>query len=177
LGFSIAGEGETLRFSHGGSNAGFKCSLVAWAHSGEGVVIMTNGDLGSPLLSEILHSLSREYGWPGFKPQEKEVISLPDDKLAEYAGTYKMQPAGTLSIVVEDGRAFADRLFVVPGGMQRVEIFPESETRFFALDTNASLAFQIDAAGDVSGVTLKQGSRTREGTKVDVIRRLLEETR
>jgi hypothetical protein len=45
------------------------------------------------------------------------------------------------------------------------------------VDTNAILTFQRDAAGDVSGVTLKQGSRTREGTKVDVIRRLLEETR
>jgi len=177
LGFSVEGEGETLRFSHGGSNAGFKCTLVAWAHSGEGVAIMTNGDLGRSLSTEVLRSLALEYGWPGFKPQEKEVMGLPDDTLAEYAGTYKMQPAGTLSIVVEDGRVFADRLYVVAGGRQRVEIFPESETLFFTVDTDATLTFQRDAAGDVSGVTLKQGSRTREGTKVDVIRLLLEETR
>jgi len=167
LGFSITGEGETLRFSHGGSNAGFKCSLIAWPHSGEGVAIMTNGDLGSPLMTEILHSLSREYGWPGFKPAEKRILDLPAEKLAEYAGTYKMQPAGSLDIVSEEGRLFAERLYVVPGGMQRVEIFPESETRFFAVDTDATLTFQRDAADDVSGVTLKQGGRTREGTKIE----------
>ena len=177
LGFSVEGEGETLRFSHGGSNAGFKCYLVAWAHSGEGVAIMTNGDIGRSLSTEVLSSLAMEYGWPGFKPQEKEVIGLPHDKLAEYAGTYKMQPSGTLNIMVEDGHVFADSLYVVPGGRQRLEIFPESETLFFSVDTNATLTFQRDAAGDVSGVTLKQGSRTREGTKVDVSRRLLGETR
>jgi CubicO group peptidase (beta-lactamase class C family) len=177
LGFSVEGEGDRLRFSHGGSNAGFKCTLVAWAHSGEGVAIMTNGDLGGSLSTEVLRSLALEYGWPGFKPQEKEVMGLPDDKLVEYAGTYKMPPSGTLEIVVEEGRLFADSLYVVPGGRQRVEIFPESETHFFTVDTNAILTFQRDAAGDVSGVTLKLGSRTREGTKVDVIRRLLEETR
>lgn len=43
----------------------------------------------------------------------------------------------------------------------------ESETRFFSVDTNATLTFQRDAAGDVSGVTLKQGGRAHEGTKVD----------
>jgi len=167
LGFGVTGEGETLRFSHGGSNAGFKCSLIAWPHSGEGVAIMTNGDLGGSLYTELLHSLALEYGWPGFKPQEKEVMGLPDDTLTEYAGTYKMSPSGTLSIVKEDGCVFADRLYVVPGGMQRVEIFPESETRFFSVDTDATLTFQRDAAGDISGVTLKQGGRAREGTKVE----------
>jgi hypothetical protein len=167
LGFSVEGEGETLQFGHGGSNAGFKCALVAWARSGQGAAIMTNGDFGSPLLSEILHSLSREYGWPGFKPQEKVVINLPVEKLGEYAGTYKMRPRGNLDIVAENGRLFVDRLYVVPGGMQRVEIFPESETRFFALTTNATLTFQRNTGGGISDLTLKQGDRSREGTKVE----------
>jgi len=159
-------EGENLRFSHGGSNAGFKCSLIAWARSGDGVALMTNGDFGSPLMTEILNSLSREYGWPAFTAAEKQVISLPAERLAEYAGTYKLKPAGTLDIVVEDGRVFADRLYVIPEGTRRVEIFPESETRFFAVDTNATLTFQRNGAGDVSMVTLKQGNRTREGSRV-----------
>jgi len=167
LGFSLEGAGETLQFYHGGSNAGFKCGLVAWAHSGQGAVIMTNGDSGSPLLTEILHSLSREYGWPGFKPQEKTVIDLLVDKLGNYTGIYKMRPSGTLSIVVEDGRLFIEHLYVVPGGRQRIEIFPESESRFFAVATDATLTFQRNAGGDISGIALKEGNRTREGSKVE----------
>jgi CubicO group peptidase (beta-lactamase class C family) len=166
LGFRVVREGEKLRFSHGGSNAGFRCALIAWAHSGDGVALMTNGDLGSPLMTEILNSLAREYGWPDFSPEEKQVTSVPAGKLAEYAGTYKLKPAGTLTISVEDGRVFAERLYVIPEGMRKVEIFPESETHFFAVDTDAILTFQRDAAGDVSGLALKQGNRTREGTRV-----------
>lgn len=165
LGLSVVREGEKLRFGHGGSNAGFKCTLVAWAHSGDGVAIMTNGDLGSPLMTEILNSLSREYGWPDFSPVEKQVTSVPAGKLAEYAGTYKLKPAGTLKIEVEGGRVFADRLYVIPEGTRRVEIFPESETLFFAVETNTILTFQRDAAGKISGVTMKQGTRTREGIR------------
>ncbi len=170
LGFSLEGAGETLRFGHGGSNAGFKCALIAWAHSGQGAAIMTNGDFGSPLLTEILHSLSQEYGWPGFKPQEKTAIELAADKLGSYAGTYRMQPAGTLTIAAEDGSLFVDRLYVVPGGRQRVEIFPESETHFFAVTTDASLTFKTDGEGVIKGVTLRQGNRSREGSRVEETR-------
>ncbi len=166
LGLSVAGEGEALRFSHGGSNAGFKCFLVAWPHSGSGAAIMTNGDLGGSLYTEVLYSLAQEYGWPAFKPAEKRLIDLPAEKLAEYAGTYEWPRSGGLEIVWEEGRLFADRLYVAPQGRQRVEIFPESETRFFTVDTNASLTFEKDSGGDIIGLTLKQGSMERKGTKI-----------
>jgi CubicO group peptidase (beta-lactamase class C family) len=67
LGVVLRGEGKTLSFSHGGTNRGFVCGLVAFVQSGDGVVIMTNGDRGQALIQELLRAIAAEYGWPEFR--------------------------------------------------------------------------------------------------------------
>jgi hypothetical protein len=67
LGIGLGGSGQTATFSHGGSNVGFKCMMFAYVHTGQGAVIMTNGDQGGVLATEILRSISREYGWPDYR--------------------------------------------------------------------------------------------------------------
>jgi CubicO group peptidase (beta-lactamase class C family) len=64
LGF-VVGEKEGARtFSHDGANRGFRCMLFAYRDSGRGAVVMTNGEGGRELASEVLRSIAREYGWP-----------------------------------------------------------------------------------------------------------------
>jgi CubicO group peptidase (beta-lactamase class C family) len=62
VGLGIMLNGET-GFSHGGSNAGFQCLLAALT-TGQGVVIMTNGDQGGKLANEIRDAVAAEYQWP-----------------------------------------------------------------------------------------------------------------
>lgn len=59
MGFGFSGSGNTFRYRHNGGNEGFRCFAVAFAGTGRGMVIMTNSDAGTPLLSEV----AREYGW------------------------------------------------------------------------------------------------------------------
>jgi CubicO group peptidase (beta-lactamase class C family) len=66
LGFAVDGEGDDLRFSHGGSNHGFRAHFVAYAHRGQGAVIMTNGAGGGELAAELLRAIASTYDWPGF---------------------------------------------------------------------------------------------------------------
>ena len=63
VGFSIEKRGEGWYFSHGGSNWGFRCTLVAHLRKGYGVAIMTNGDNGAQLAAEMVERVASAYRW------------------------------------------------------------------------------------------------------------------
>lgn len=63
VGFSVEQRGQGWYFSHGGSNWGFRCSLVAHVRKGYGVVVMTNGDAGGGVIAEIEARMASAYGW------------------------------------------------------------------------------------------------------------------
>jgi CubicO group peptidase (beta-lactamase class C family) len=64
LGFALGGEGKGLYFNHNGINVGFECLLIAYAETGQGVVIMTNANDAGALIDEIVQSVRSEFGWP-----------------------------------------------------------------------------------------------------------------
>jgi CubicO group peptidase (beta-lactamase class C family) len=63
LGMNVFGSADSLRYGHGGSNAGFRAVAVAWGAKGQGIVIMTNSDSGDRLIGEIIRAVAREYAW------------------------------------------------------------------------------------------------------------------
>jgi len=63
VGFTIQKEGEGWYFSHGGSNWGFQCGLIAHRLHGYGAAIMTNGDSGGSLIRELTKLIQQEYAW------------------------------------------------------------------------------------------------------------------
>ncbi len=65
LGLGLEGSGDTLRFLHGGRNAGFDALLLACAESGAGVVIMINANDNSGAVKRIADAVSKEYHWHG----------------------------------------------------------------------------------------------------------------
>jgi CubicO group peptidase (beta-lactamase class C family) len=69
LGVQLHKEGAALAFSHGGSNAGYRCGFLMFAESGNGVVVMTNGDQGGPIVEEWIRATRQEYGWPAVSKQ------------------------------------------------------------------------------------------------------------
>ncbi len=137
LGFSLQGAGSSLRFWHGGSNEGFSCGLVAWVDGGQGAVVMTNSDRGGPLIDEIIQALAAEYGWPGVRPREREVVRLDPSRYDALVGSYQVADASITFIVSREG----DQLFVEAPGSPRIEIFPESDSVFFSLGDVPDLTF------------------------------------
>jgi CubicO group peptidase (beta-lactamase class C family) len=63
VGFTVAKVGEGWYFSHGGSNWGFRCDLIAHRSKGYGAVIMTNGDNGGRLIAALRDKISRAAAW------------------------------------------------------------------------------------------------------------------
>jgi CubicO group peptidase (beta-lactamase class C family) len=139
LGFGLNGD----EFGHGGSNEGFKCILVAYK-DGRGAAVMTNGDRGSELAREILHAISAEYGWPGYKPREREVVAVPAEILQSYAGDYQF-PDWAAAVTLQNGK-----LSLAIKGQATWELLPEAEDRFFSLAPGIPpIRFIKDSAGKV----------------------------
>ena len=54
---------EGWYFAHGGSNWGFRANMLAHVRKGYGVVTMTNGEVGQPVIAEIEARVAAAYGW------------------------------------------------------------------------------------------------------------------
>ena len=63
VGLELQKHGGGWYFGHGGSNWGFQCDLVAHRVKGYGVAIMTNGDFGGPVITEIRARVAAAYDW------------------------------------------------------------------------------------------------------------------
>jgi len=166
LGLFVKGDGQDLSFSHSGGNEGFRCYMMAYPKRGQGAVVMTNGDLGGDLMSEILRSLSTEYGWPDFKPTEKEAVAVAAAELEALAGTYQFTPVDRVKITVGNGCLFADPVFVPPDGKAQCVFFPESALSFFSAETDVILIFTNDATGKVAGLTWRRGENKRKALRI-----------
>lgn len=164
LGFGIQGQGDDLRFGHGGSNAGFKAQWTVLANRGQGVVVMTNGDRGSALAQEVIRSVAAAYAWPieDFQPRVRARRAAAAETLTEYAGEYLLadRPGFVVSIRVGDGV-----LVVSVPGQGESDVYPAvEEDTFFDRDDGSELRFTRDEEGAVTGVENDGGIRlVRQG--------------
>jgi CubicO group peptidase (beta-lactamase class C family) len=62
-GFAVLRIGEGWYFSHGGSNWGFRATLLAHKVKGYGLAIMTNADQGGALADELSRRIQHAYEW------------------------------------------------------------------------------------------------------------------
>lgn len=56
------------RFGHIGGNVGYQATLMMFAESGDGVVVMTNSDVGLAAGNALLDRIAEVYGWDYVAP-------------------------------------------------------------------------------------------------------------
>jgi len=81
--------------------------------------------------------------------------------LEKYVGTYELAPNFHLIVTLEDGK-----LMTQATGQQKVQVFAESETKFFLKATDAQIEFIRDEAGNVTSLKLYQGGRIMSANKM-----------
>jgi hypothetical protein len=118
--------------------------MVGFVARGQGAVVMTNGDLGSRLNQEVLRAIAAEYGWPRFRPVERKTVTVAPGALAPLTGRYEMRPERILVVSLEGGT------LVITDRTQRIELYPESDTRFFELVEETTVEFVRGADGKVT---------------------------
>jgi CubicO group peptidase (beta-lactamase class C family) len=170
LGWLVDGKDESARFSFAGSNVGYKSRMLAYMNSGRGVVVMTNGENGAELTSEILRSVAAEYGWPDFHPRERVIAKVDPAIYDAYVGEYEIAP-GFILFVSREGDKLFSRAMPIPtppsmADQPKSEMFPESDTTFFVKDADAQFTFVRNDKGQVVQVNIQRTTRLFEAKKI-----------
>jgi hypothetical protein len=103
VGLVVSGEGETLRFSHGGGNQGYRAFMIMHVASGDGAAYLANSDLGHSVGRELLRAASAVYDWPGFKSKMASRVALNRTRLIALQGTYDFGDDIQVVIAFDDG--------------------------------------------------------------------------
>lgn len=92
----------------------------------------------------------------------RKVVAFEPEQFDKYVGYYELSPTAVFTIR-RDGDHFLTRLT----GQQDVEIFPESESKFFATVVAAQISFDTDASGKVTNLVLHQSGMERPAARID----------
>ncbi len=141
LGFEVEGEGAARSFYHDGSNAGYKATMVGHPASGDGAVVLTNGDQGYQLGLEIVRAIAVAYGWPDFHPVMRQAVALDLAAQRRFVGIFDIKDLGTFEVREADGHLVAE----IRKG-QVYPLIPASDHGFFM--TAQDIVITFDAAAD-----------------------------
>ncbi|WP_316809329.1 serine hydrolase [Pedobacter agri] len=152
LGVFIESPDSIKYFGHGGSNYGFQSAYYGSLEGGNGLAIMVNSDNGA-IIPEIINSIATVYGFKGL--YQTKVINLsdvPESVLESYTGRYDLMPNFILTITKQGKRLFAQAT-----GQPKIEALPQSQTKFFSKEVNATIEFVKDENGKIKELILIQG--------------------
>jgi hypothetical protein len=102
------------------------------------------------------------YGEPYDMPGQPPAVEVNPAVLQKYAGSYQVKPDMVLTITAEAGHLFAE----VPG-QPKFELFPTSETEFFAKIAEIKLHFEVGADGAVTELVIHEGGQEIHAAKVN----------
>jgi len=154
LGWAITDESGLVFQEHGGGINGFLTSVSRVPSKRVYVALLGNStspDLPPEFLARQLSGLAAGRAYP-----RRVAIRVDPAVLEAYVGSYRIDPRSVRTITREGDRLFTQR----PGG-PRFEALASSETEFFYKGTFNHFAFEKDASGKVTGMTMYQ-----EGSKL-----------
>jgi len=94
-------------------------------------------------------------------PAPKKEVAV-DTKIYDlYVGEYELAP-GLMLVITKEG----DKLMGQAYGEEKVELFPESETRYFLKVADAQVEFVKDGAGKVTGLVFQQAGQKMNAPKI-----------
>ena len=144
---------------HGGGIEGFNTQLTYYPDDKLTVVVLANVNGAAP--GDIAAKLAAvAHGEAVTLATERKEVQVAPQVLAKYAGTYEVGPGVMATVTVEGGR-----LMTQLTGEPKLELFAESETRFFLKVVDAQVEFFTDASGAVSHLVIHQGGRDQKAAR------------
>ena len=150
-----------LHVGHGGGINGFSTMITRVPDDRVTVIVLSNVDnISAANVARDLVAIN--YGLPDQTPVARTSITVSPAVLGQYVGRYQIAPDFILTVTLEDGH-----LMTQATGQSKLEVFAESETKFFLKVVDAQLTFEKGAGGKATHVTLHQGGQDRKAPRIE----------
>ncbi|UCC40379.1 MAG: serine hydrolase [Candidatus Aminicenantes bacterium] len=160
----IIGEHKGLRtVGHGGADAGYRSNVMHFPEQKFGVVVLSNLANFNP--SSLARQVAEVYLADQIKEEEKEgekTVKVDRKVLDSYTGKYKLKAGPVVTIARE-----RNRLVAKAGDEVKVELIPESETKFFVKEIDAHITFQRTESEKASRFILHQGEEDIPAQRIE----------
>ena len=143
---------------HGGAWQGFTADISRYVDDRLTVIVLTNRNASAP--EAIGRGVAALYA-PELAPVERKAVKVDPKVFDSYAGDYELAPGFVITFSRE-----GDRYWSQATNQMRVELFAESETKFFLRIVDAQMTFVKDASGAVTHLVLHQGGTDREAKRI-----------
>ena len=150
------------RLVHGGGINGFSANIIRLPDANVTAIVLSNNESASASTTA-RDLLALYYGQPYAVPRLRSVTTLAPGVLNRYVGRYETGPTSVLTIERGDGNT----LTAQPPAGPKIELFPETETSFFAKGMDLTMTFERNVAGKVTHVSVTQGGLTRQAKKIE----------
>jgi len=162
LGPQIGGGEKRPYFGEASGSEGYCCELVAY-NDGDGAVVMTNGYANEPLIDQILRTIAYEYGWPDFRPAERDVFAADPKSFDGLVGRYKLVGSRIYTVLRE-----GNQLFLQDDKSRMARLFPIAAREFFTAADDKRIKFLPDIRGEAPEIILHQNGRDDlQGMRLD----------
>jgi CubicO group peptidase (beta-lactamase class C family) len=157
LAWIVDRRGESEIVWHNGGTGGYHSFLGLDKKRGVAVVVLSNSahdidDIGMHLLDPQRPLVELA--------QARRAVAVDPSIYDRYVGDYVLVPTFVMTVTRE-----GERIYVQATGQPKIEIFPESETKFFAKVVDAQISFVGSAEGRIDHLILHQGGRDQTATK------------
>jgi hypothetical protein len=155
------------RVAHSGGDAGYR-SHVAWFPEQKfGVVVLSNLANFNPVrlalqVADIYLADKLAPEEAKASPVEKPAVKLDPAILDAHVGKYQIETGIVVDISKEN-----DRLFAQPAGGARLELSPESETKFLQRANNLEITFGVKENGKTSSFVVREGNNDRLAKRIE----------
>jgi CubicO group peptidase (beta-lactamase class C family) len=161
LGWLITKPSEDEIVWHNGGTGGYRSFIGYDAKTRVGVVVLSNTFTGSGVDDIGMHLLDSHA--PLLPPPKEHKEITVDPKIFDgYVGQYQLAPNFILTVTRE-----GDQLFTQATGQSKVQVFPESERDFFLKVVDAQIAFETDANGRATSLTLHQNGANVPAKRIE----------
>ena len=159
-GWYVADQGGHRFISHSGWIDGFVATFGRYPDDRVTVIVLSNMD------SAPAHTIARNLGaiTLGLRheaPEEHRAVKVDPITYDAYVGQYELGPDFIVNVTKEGGR-----LMGRAPGRPRVELFPESEDKFFVKEFDAKIKFVRGERGRVSYAVISLNGRDTHARKI-----------